>query len=527
MKLPSVSLRSFATLAAACALLPLLNLPLMAADDSAPEILTPPAPATPRINGPTVFGVRPGSPFLYAIPATGDRPMTFAVDGLPAGLQLDAATGHITGQLTQAGTYPVVFRAKNARGAAEKKFRIVVGDQIALTPPLGWNSWNSWATSVDQDKVLRSARVLVSSGLINHGWTYVNIDDTWQGERGGPHRAILGNEKFPDMKGLCDTLHAMGLKAGIYSTPWVTSYAGFRGGSSDTADGAWQKIEGYDAYKVNHRLGAHTFEKNDAAQWAEWGFDYLKYDWNPNDLPHVKAMSVALRESGRDIVYSLSNSAPIADAAELAKWANAWRTTGDIVDAWQPPTQQLWQNSVTEIGFNQDAWVPFGGPGHWNDPDMLVVGWVGWGPQLHATHLSPAEQYSHISLWAMLSAPLLIGADLERLDAFTLNLLTNDEVLAIDQDALGVSARRVATMGPIDVYQKPLEDGTAALGFFNRGEEAHTFPVNLERLGLGGARVLRDVWRQQDIGTFTQQFDVTVEPHNVKLYKVTAAQAQP
>jgi alpha-galactosidase len=166
-------------------------------------------------------------------------------------------------------------------------------------------------------------------------------------------------------------------------------------------------------------------------------------------------------------------------------------------------------------------------PGGWNDPDMLVVGWVGWGPQLHATHLSPAEQYSHISLWAMLSAPLLIGADLERLDAFTLNLLTNDEVLAIDQDALGVSARRVATVGPIDVYQKPLEDGTVAIGVFNRGDEAHTYPISLDRLGLGGARLVRDVWRQQDVGTFTQGFDVTVGPHNVKLYKVTAATAQP
>ena len=225
----------------------------------APEILTPPPSPTPRLNGPTIFGVRPAAPFLYTIPATGERPIAFAVDGLPAGLTLDAATGRITGALTAPGTFPVVFHATNARGTAEKKFRIVVGDRIALTPPLGWNSWNSWAASVDQDKVLRSARVLVSSGLIDHGWSYVNIDDTWQGERAGPHHAILGNEKFPDMKGLCDTLHAMGLKAGLYSTPWVTSYAGFRGGSSDTADGAWQKIDGYDAYKANHRLGAFTF----------------------------------------------------------------------------------------------------------------------------------------------------------------------------------------------------------------------------------------------------------------------------
>lgn len=484
------------------------------------EILTPPPPPTPRINGPTIFGVRPHAPFLYTIPVTGDRPITYSVDALPDGLTVDPATGRITGKIAAAGEYPVVFRATNALGAAEKKFRIVCGDRIALTPPLGWNSWNSWAGSVDQDKVLRSARALVSSGLADHGWTYVNIDDTWQGERGGPHHAILGNEKFPDMKQLCDDVHALGLKIGIYSSPWITTYAGYRGGSSDDAQGSWQKLKDYEP---NKRIGAFEFAKNDAAQWADWGFDYLKYDWHPNDVEHTQQMSLALRATGRDIVLSLSNSAPIEHAAEFAKWANAWRTTGDIVDVWQPPTPQPWQNSVSEIGFNQDKWAPFGGPGHWNDPDMLVVGWVGWGPQLHPTHLTAAEQYTHITLWSMLAAPLLIGCDLERLDAFTLNLLTNDEVLAVNQDALGVSAHRVATIGAIDVFQKPLEDGGTALGFFNRGDQVHTIPVQLERLGLGGRRHVRDLWRQKDIGDFEKEISVTVEPHNVILYKVTAA----
>jgi alpha-galactosidase len=491
------------------------------------EILTPPPPLTPRINGPTIFGVRPGAPFLYTIPATGERPMTFAVDNLPAGLALDSATGRITGSIATRGTFPIVFRAVNARGADRKNFRIVVGDRIALTPPLGWNSWNCWAGAVDQDKVLRSARALVSSGLAQHGWTYVNIDDTWQGERGGPYNAILGNEKFPDMKGLCDTLHAMGLKAGIYSTPWITSYAGFVGGSADNAKGEWTKIEGAEHYRTNHRLGQFGFETNDAKQWAAWGFDYLKYDWHPNDVAHTKAMAIALRATGRDIVFSLSNAAPIDHAAELAEWANAWRTTGDIVDAWAPSATQWWQYSVSEIGFNQDAWTRYAGPGHWNDPDMLVLGWVGWGPQLHATRLTPAEQYTHFTLWAMLSAPLLIGCDLERLDAFTLGLLSNDEVLAVNQDALGQPARRIATIGAIDVFKKPLEDGSVALGFFNRGDIAHTIPINFHHLGLEGRQLFRDLWRQKDIGTFDKMASVTVEPHNVVLYKASAATGGP
>ena len=159
----------------------------------------------------------------------------------PTGLTLDPNTGQITGAVATAGTYPVALTAENALGKAMRNFKIVIGDQIALTPPMGWNSWNSWAGNVDQDKVLQSARILVSSGLINHGWTYINIDDTWQGGRNGPDHALQANDKFPDMTGLCDEIHQMGLKAGIYSTPWITSYASYPGGSSDDPEGAWDK----------------------------------------------------------------------------------------------------------------------------------------------------------------------------------------------------------------------------------------------------------------------------------------------
>jgi len=489
--------------------------PVAAADIA--DIRTPPPPAAPRINGPVLFGVRPGSPFLYRIPVTGDRPMTYAVDGLPAGLVLDSNSGIITGALPVAGDHVVVLRAQNAKGLAEKHFRIVCGEEIALTPPMGWNSWNCWAQAVDQDKVLLSARTLVSSGLENHGWTYVNIDDTWQGERGGAHNAIQGNERFPDMKRLCAEIHALGLKAGIYSSPWITTFAGFRGGSSDDAGGKWERLQNYEA---NKRLGQHSFAANDAAQLGEWGFDYLKYDWAPNDVEHTREMALALRATGRDFVLSLSCSTPIESIGELSKWAQAWRTTGDIWDTWETPGP--WQSSVSSIGFNQDAWTTFGKPGHWNDPDMLVLGYVGWGPQLHSTRLTPAEQYTHISLWCMLSAPLLIGCDLERLDAFTLNLLTNDEVLAIDQDPLGRSARRIGTLGAIDVYSKPLADGGTALGFFNRGDVPHTITAKLDRLGLGGRRLVRDLWRQKDLGEFGPDLPVTVGVHDVMLFKLTA-----
>ena len=200
-------------------------------------------PVAPHINGPTVFGVRPDSPFLYTIPAVGNHPMSFSVEKLPKGLEVDSASGRITGSLKVMGEYPVVLFAKNSFGTNAKNFRIIVGEKIALTPAMGWNSWNCWADSVDQEKVLRSARAMVSSGLINHGWTYINIDDTWQGNRTGRDHAIQGNEKFPDMAKLCDEIHQMGLKPGIYSTPWITSYGKHIGGSSDNVDGSWTQAQ--------------------------------------------------------------------------------------------------------------------------------------------------------------------------------------------------------------------------------------------------------------------------------------------
>jgi alpha-galactosidase len=481
-------------------------------------ILTPAAPLTPRINGPTIFGVRPDSPFLYAIPATGARPMTFSVEGLPEGLSLDAETGRITGALPTVGTYHIVLRAKNSRGDGEKKFRIVVGETISLTPAMGWNSWNCWADAVDAGKVLRSARAMVATGLAQHGWTYINIDDTWEGTRHPETRAIQANTKFPDMQGLCDQIHTLGLKAGIYSTPWISTYGGHCGGTSDQPDGAWTP-----ALKEAQRFGKYTFAWEDARQWARWGFDYLKYDWRPNDLPHLLQMSAALRSCGRDIIFSVSNSAPPALAADLARFANSWRTTDDIRDRWAGGDPG-WALGLSEIGFNQDGWASHARPGHWNDPDMLILGFVGWGPQLHSTNLTPDEQYTHVSLWCMLSAPLLLGCDLERLDPFTLGLLTNDEVLAVDQDALGEQAVRRATIGSVDVFVKNLEDGTKAIGFFNRDSAPQTVAFGRwATLGLSGKQRVRDLWRQRDLEIVGDGAPLrsAIPGHGVQLYKLT------
>ncbi len=487
-------------------------------------ILTPAPPATPRINGAKVFGVRPGSQFLFTVAATGDRPMTFGAENLPSGLKLDPQSGRITGKIEKEGEYNVTLVAKNRLGETKRDFRIIVGDRIALTPPMGWNSWNCWGDAVSQEKVLSSAKAMVEKGLINHGWQYINIDDGWQGLRGGDHHAVMTNAKFPDMKGLADEIHDMGLKIGIYSGPWVGTYAGHLGSYCDNADGIYDWVAKYanENYRyvdptketkhgVNYHHGKYSFVRNDVAQWMEWGIDYLKYDWNPNDYYHVKEMHDALRAYPRDVVYSLSNSAPYGDAPMFEEMANCWRTTGDIRDTWE---------RMSSLGFGQTKWAPYWGPGHWPDPDMLVVGMVGWGPKLHYTRLTPDEQYTHISLWALLSAPLLIGCDMAQLDDFTLSLLTNDEVIDINQDILGKPAMVVSQKGDVTIYAKPLEDGSMAVGLFNLGDSPTNATVTWKTVGLRGEQTVRDLWRQQDVAKSDQEFSTDLPAHGVRLIKL-------
>jgi len=406
-------------------------------------------------------------------------------------------------------------------------------------------AWNAMASQAQFAKYPRFRTLtlkgvaMAEKGLADHGWSYINIDDGWQGVRGGEFTAIQGNGKFPDMKALADSVHALGLRIGIYSTPWRGSYEGHIGGSGDNADGTYEWILAGEANEdfrhrdyengrnKNWQFGKYSFAVNDARQWAAWGFDYLKYDWNPNDVPHVREMADALWESGRDIVLSLSNSAPFESARELSALAQCWRTTGDIRDTWE---------SMSRIGFSQDRWRPYSRPGHWNDPDMLVVGLVGWGPQLHPTQLLPDEQYTHISLWSLLAAPLLLGNDLARLDDFTLGLLTNDEVLEVNQDPLGKQGGLLRRGNGREVWVKQMEDGSKAVGLFYPANDfsepsgyftwgggtgtGTDISFTGADLGFGGEIRVRDLWRQKDLGVFSGPFTAKVPYHGVVLVRV-------
>jgi len=486
-------------------------------------ILTPAVSKNPKINSASIFGATPGNPFLYTIAATGERPIVFSAGNLPAGLSIDSKTGIITGTVGVKGKYIATLKASNAFGESVKQLTIKIGDTISLTPPIGWNGWNSWAREIDQQKVIASADAMVKMGLANHGWTYINIDDAWQGHRGGKYNAIQPNEKFPGFKKMADYIHGLGLKLGVYSTPWIISYAGYPGGSSNFESGVFP-----DAVRDNKRnfryIGKHRFEKEDALQMAEWGVDYLKYDWRI-EVPSAERMSLALKNSGRDILYSISNSAPFSNAKDWVRLTNTYRTGPDIRDSWL---------SLYVSAFTLEKWGPYGGSGHWNDPDMMILGNVTTGSPLHPTRLTPDEQYSHVSLFSLLAAPLLIGCPIEQLDAFTLNLLTNDEVIAVNQDLLGKPARLVSEENGVQVWLKQLENGDYAAGLFNINGYAKTpqsyfrwgdekpvsFALDLAKIGLKGKYSIRDVWRQKDLGQFKGTFKTSIRHHGVVMIKI-------
>ncbi len=464
-----------------------------------PARLVVPAPdPKPAIHGPRVVGATPGKPFLFLVPATGTGPLVYGAKGLPAGLTLNAKTGIISGVLRRPQTTAVTLFVRGPRGAARRLLVILAGrNTLALTPPMGWNSWNVWAGRVDAGKVRDAADEMIAAGLARHGFQYVNIDDTWEAGRDAAG-SIQSNNKFPDMPALSAYVHSKGLKLGIYSSPGPTTCANF--------------------------TASYQHEASDAATYAKWGVDYLKYDWCSYDqvvhgdhsLPALEKpytlMGTDLASQPRDIVYSFCQYG----MGDVWKWGaaaggNCWRTTDDIDDNW---------GSLHGIYESQAGHEKYAGPGHWNDPDMLMVGIVGKG-NVHPTHLTPNEQVLHISMWCLLSSPLLIGCDMTKLDPLTLALLTNDEALDINQDPLGKPAGLLSKdANDGEVWARPLFDGTHAVGLVNGDAAPRTLTVRWTDLGLSGPQPVRDVWLHRSAGSFTGSYAVEVPAHGAVLLKV-------
>lgn len=497
-------------------------LPQHTPNDGKRYILTPPDKSTPAIHSPMIYGARPGNPVLYTIAATGQRPMFFSAKGLPEGLRLSTGTGFIEGRVQQPGHYSIQLSARNALGESKQQLDLYIGDTIAYTPPIGWNGWNCYEQKITQDLVLKAAKAMLTNGLREHGWQYINIDDSWQGIRTGKDTALQPNEKFPDIVGMVNQIHAMGLKAGIYSTPYIGSYAGYVGASSKYPAGG--ETMAYIKQNRPKGIGPYRFERQDAKQMAEWGFDFLKYDWRI-DVESAERMSKALKESGRDIIFSLSNNAPFEKVNDWVRTAQMYRTGPDIKDSW---------NSLYTTVFSLDDWSPYAGHGHWSDADMMILGKVSIGAVLHDTKLTPDEQYSHVSIFSLLAAPMLIGCPLDSLDAFTLNLLKNDEVIAIDQDPLGKAGRRVYKANGFEIWKKEMHDGSVAIGIFNNdgfgetpqsyfrwgNEKERSFVFDFAMAGLSGAFNVHDAWRQKDMGTYTGKLpEVSIPYHGVLLLR--------
>ena len=351
---------------------------------------------------------------------------------------------------------------------------------MAKTPPMGWNSWNQFKSRVE-DKVVREiADAMVASGMRDAGYIYVNIDDTWEGTRDAQGN-ITSNKKFPDMKALADYVHSKGLKLGIYSSPGPNTCAGYE--------------------------GSYGHEEQDAKTFAAWGIDYLKYDWcgarnlyADEEMPAVyQKMGDALLATKRPIVYSLCQYGRL----DVWKWGpdvggNLWRTTGDIGDRW---------DSMTRIGFGQNDLAPFAKTGHWNDPDMLEVGNGG---------MSNDEYKIHMSLWAILAAPLLAGNDIRNMTAETKAILLNPEVIAVDQDKGGKQGKRVWQSGDQEIWVRELSGGARAMGVFNRGTAAADITVKWADLGVTKKVMqVRDLWKKRDVKVEGPEYKVTIPSHGV------------
>jgi len=494
--------------------------PVALADDTngSAFVLTPKPGPAPRINGPLVCGCRPGNPFLYRIPCTGERPIRFSAQHLPKSLSLDAATGIITGTTPARGDYELIFNAENFHGTATRPFKLIAGDGLALTPPMGWNSWYVYFNRVTEADMKSAADVMIASGLADAGYQYVNVDDCWMNaekrtkympdaRRVGPLRDADGNLQpnsfFPDMKALADYIHAKGLKAGLYTSPGPRTCTGCG--------------------------GAYQHEAQDARQFAGWGFDFLKYDWcsyrnvagTNKSLETLqepyRLMGELLKQQKRDIVFNLCQYG----LGNVWEWGAAigghcWRTAGDLgfeLDRFFP---------VALSNATHGAWSK---PGAWNDPDYLQIGWIGAqrGTNFLAPHpcpLTPDEQYAYMSLWCLMAAPLFFSGDLQHLDDLTLSVLCNPEVIDVDQDPLGRSATVVHLAPQTFLMVKELADGTKAVGLFNQGEVPAHVSAHWSAIGVKEKQTVRDLWRQQELGTFTNEFSAEIPRHGVSLVRL-------
>jgi alpha-galactosidase len=499
------------------------------------EILTPEPSRKPKINSPERYGARPGKPFVYRIPATGVRPMTFEARGLPPSLMLDPQKGIITGRTPgERGEYEILFRASNAAGQDEKQFALVVGEGLALTPIMGWNHWYTHYHFITDEQIRAAADAMVSSGMADAGYQYISIDDCWmrispenvritldpgrktrstgldQEAKAGRVRdengQILPARDFPDMEALTGHIHGYGLKAGIYTSPGETTCQLFE--------------------------GSYGHEIQDARTYAEWGFDLLKYDWcsygqlwnlmkgdkeENRSIPY-KLMGGILETLDRDIVLNICEYGHRVWEWGREAGGHSWRVGGDL-------GHTITEGGVYRIAEKNIGLREYNGPGSWNDPDYLILGM--WrspfdkAAPLHPVELTSNEQYSYFSLWCMMACPLFFSGDMGTVDNFTRNILCNSELIAVNQDRLGKCAEPVRMDTLAWVLKKTMADGSAVLGFFNLSAEKDAeIGVTWREMDICCRQQARDLWRQKDIGNISDEMSVKVGPRGCAVIRL-------
>jgi len=499
--------------------------------------------------------VRPGTPLIYSLAVSGQRPLTLAAEHLPSGLQLDTATGVITGSLKRAGEYEFTALAKNAAGESQVKIKLVAGDTLALTPPLGWNSYDNFGDAVTEAETMANAEWL-KQHLQPFGWDTVVVDFRWydsladgmrvQSPEGVTldefGRCVPATNRFPSATGgagfkpLADRLHALGLKFGIHIMRGIPRRAVEQNlpiaGSSFTAAQAplpesdtnrtcvWNRdMFGVDATTEAGRAWYASL----AQQYAAWGVDYIKCDDIADlfrgrfyDGDEIEALSTALRRTDHSIILSLSpGPSPVACSAHLRQFANLWRISNDFWDQW-------WQ--LDDQFDLLDQWKGWGGPGHWPDGDMIPFGHLCQrNCDVHPdrwTRFTRNEQVTLMSLWALAPSPLMLGMNLPDNADWTTALLTNPEVMAVNQDPAGHPVQKMTgTNVPGEAWIKQLADGSHAVGFFNRSGETNTIQVAWHDLGLAAKPAVRDLWVRQDLGR-QENFSAELPPHGCVLLQV-------
>ena len=472
-----------------------------------------PFEGAPHINLCACYGASPNKPILLKIPVTGQRPITYSAQNLPQGLTLNE--GIITGSVAEEGSYPVILKAENQLGCDTMTLTFEIKkDTVQLSPLLGFTSWNAFAFAVTQAAMENTARLMTELGISEYGYDHINVDSGWQGAYGGEFDAIMPNEKFPDMQGMCNRLHAMGFKCGIYSTPMLNAF-GCNINHRPLPPGCTQGEPDDRFADERGGIGVIRKEKNNALQWAKWGFDYLKYDWRPSDPYNAELMRKELVATDRDFGFCVSVRARPEYHTYWKKYCNSYRCNPDATGNWK---------NLLEVYRPYFDFVPYINKGHYFDLDMLETGycelfhWLNYVDEPDHS-LTEDEQIVAYTMRAFLNSPIQLSCQLDKITEFERNLYCNEEILAINQDHGFYTAKPFMIIEKdetiLHVFKKQLAGGDFAIAVFNLGSTTEQINVYLDEVCA-----VRDAWAKKDEPA-TDLLNPTLPAHTVRVYRLS------